>query len=267
MEANQILQTRLLDILFEGKNKLYGAYDLRKTYNQRITKALFSTMIIMLTLITVFIISKKFEKPVEKIMTFASDNILKKIETEKPKPIPKLPTPVHLATVPYTHPVIVKKIVEPPPDIHQIEAAIIGVKKVDGPKPGIGIVNPPMEITGSHVIAKPVKKEDENTFTPVEIEAKFPGGDEAWQKYIQRAILRELDEFSETDYGTCIVKFIVDINGNVSNVEATNLKGSKLAEIAISTIRKGPKWIPAMQNGRYVSAYRLQPVTLLNPNQ
>lgn len=268
MEANQILQTRFLDILFEGKNKMYGAYDLRKSYNQRISKALFSTMMIMLLLVIGFIISKKFEKTKEIITTYSPVNVLKKIETEKPKPLPKLPTPVHVATVQYTHPVIVKKIVEPPPDIHQIEAAIIGVKKVEGPKPGIGIVNPPTEIIGSNVIAKPIKKESDNsTFTPVEIEAKFPGGDEAWQKYIQRAIQRELDGFSETDYGTCTVKFMVDINGNVSDVEAITMQGSKLAEIAISTIRKGPKWIPAMQNGRYVTAYRLQPVTLLNPNQ
>jgi hypothetical protein len=45
------------------------------------------------------------------------------------------------------------------------------------------------------------------------------------------------------------------------------MQGSKLAEIAVSTIRKGPKWIPAMQNGRYVTAFRFQPVTLMNPNQ
>ena len=267
MEANQILQTGFLEILFEGRNKMYGAYDLRKSYNQRISKALFSTMIIVLLLVIVFVISKKFEKTKEIITTFSPANILKKIETEKPKPLPKLPTPVHLATVPYTRPVIVKKIVEPPPDIQQIEAAVIGVKKVEGPKPGIGIINPPTEIIGSKVIVKPIRKEDENTFSPVEIEAKFPGGDEAWQKYIQRAIQRELDEFSETDYGTCIVKFMVDVNGNVSNVEATTMKESKLAEIAVSTIRKGPKWIPAMQNGRYVTAYRFQPVTLLNPNE
>ena len=268
MEANQILQTRFLDILFEGKNKLYGAYDLRKTYNQRISKALFSTMVIMSLLVVGLIISKKFEKTKETTITVSPDNNLKKIETEKPKSLPKLPTPVHIATVPYTRPVIVKKIVEPPPDFHQIEAAVIGVKKVDGPKPGIGIVNPPTEIIGSNVIAKPEKKDlDDNTFRPVEIEAKFPGGDAAWQKYIQVAIQRELDQFSESDYGTCVVKFMVDINGNVSNVEATTMKGSKLAEIAVSTIRKGPKWIPAMQNGRYVTAYRFQPVTLLNPNQ
>lgn len=268
MEANQILQTQFLDILFEGKNKLYGAYDLRKSYNQRITKALFSSMAIMFALVTSFIISKRFEKTKTAIITVSPDNILRKIEDEKPKPLPKLITPVHVATVQYTKPVIVKKIIVPPPDMHQIEAAVIGLKTIEGPKPGIGIVNPPTEIIGSNVIAKPIKKESESsTFIPIEVEAKFPGGDGAWQKYIQKAIQRELDEFTDADYGTCTVKFIVDANGRVSNVEAITMNGTRLAEIAVSTISKGPKWIPAMQNGRYVTAYRLQPVTLLNPNQ
>jgi protein TonB len=268
MEANQILQTGFLDILFEGKNKLYGAYDLRKTYNQRISKALFSTMMIMLLLIIGFIIGKRFEKTEKTIIPIVPESILRKIQEEKPKALPKLPTPVHLKALQVTTPVIVKKIETPPPDVHQIEQAIIGIKNIDGPKPGIGIVNPPTEITGSNVIATPVKKESGNsTFIPIEVEAEFPGGNVAWQKYIQRAIQRELDEFTESDYGTCVVKFMVDINGKVSNVVATTMQGSKLAEIAVSTIRKGPKWIPAMQNGRYVTAFRFQPVTLMNPNQ
>jgi protein TonB len=268
MEANQILQTGFLDILFEGKNKLYGAYDLRKTYNQRISKALFSTMMIMLLLIIGFMISKRFENTTATIITVSPPNILKKIETEKPKALSKLPVPVHVATLQVTKPVIVKKIEVPPPDIHQIEVSQIDVKTVAGPKPGIGIVNPPTDIIGTTVIAKPVKKESEgSTFMPIEVEAKFPGGDAAWQKYIQKAIQRELDEFTENDYGTCMVRFMVDVNGNVSNVIATTMRGSKLAEIAVSTITKGPKWIPAMQNGRYVAAYRLQPVTLLNPDR
>ena len=176
--------------------------------------------------------------------------------------------PVHVATVQLTKPVIVKKIEVPPPDVHQIEVSQIDVKTVAGPNPDPGIVNPPTDIIGTTVIAKPVKKESDNSaFIPVEVEAKFPGGDGAWQKYIQKAIQRELDEFTDADYGTCVVKFMVDINGNVSKVQATTMQGSKLAEIAVSTISKGPKWIPAMQNGRYVTAYRLQPVTLLNPNQ
>jgi protein TonB len=75
-----------------------------------------------------------------------------------------------------------------------------------------------------------------------------------------------IDEFTETDYGTCVVRFIVDKTGKVSHVEATTLKNTKLSEIATNAIRKGPNWIPAQQNGVYVNAYRFQPVTLTNPN-
>ena len=44
MEANTILTANLLDIIFEGKNKDYGAYDLRKSYNKRISVALITTV-------------------------------------------------------------------------------------------------------------------------------------------------------------------------------------------------------------------------------
>ena len=101
----------------------------------------------------------------------------------------------------------------------------------------------------------------------VEIEAQFPGGAQAWQRYIQKAIMAQMDEFSDADYGTCTIQFIVDKEGNVSNVKATTMAGSRLAEIAANAIRKGPKWTPAMQNGRSVNAYRIQPVTLTRPDQ
>jgi protein TonB len=101
----------------------------------------------------------------------------------------------------------------------------------------------------------------------VEIDAQFPGGPAAWQRYVTRAIQAQLDEFTDADYGTCVVRFIVDKTGKVSDVQATTMKGTKLAEIAVNAIRNGPNWTPAQQNGRYVNAYRLQPVTLQNPNQ
>lgn len=270
MEANQILQTGFLDILFEGRNKLYGAYDLRKTYNQRITKALLATLLFMTVLVISFIISKSFVKNKSVIQVTTPGLVLQKIEPDKPKELPKLPTPVHVATLQVTRPEIVKDhlVVTPPPNIHQIEAAVIDVKTIDGPKPGIGIINPPTEIMGTNVVVKPVNTgSDKKTFIPIEKEAVFPGGEQAWQRYIQKAIQRQSDEFSNADYGTCVVKFQVDVNGNVSNVEATTMNGSKLAEISVNTISKGPKWIPAMQNGHYVTAYRYQPVTLLNTNQ
>ncbi len=63
------------------------------------------------------------------------------------------------------------------------------------------------------------------------------------------------------------MKFIVSKDGAVSNVEATTMKGTKLAEIAVNAIRKGPNWKPAQQNGRAVNAYREQPVTFTIQDQ
>ena len=160
-----------------------------------------------------------------------------------------------------------EEVIKPPPEVKQIEEAKVDVKTVEGTK-DLGIVAPPVEDKGTQVVAAPVeKKEDEDkVFTKVEIEAHFPVVPGAWTKYVTKSNRTNKDEFTESDYGTCIVKFIVDKDGSVSDVEATTMKGTKLAEVATNAIRKGPKWTPAQQNGRYVNAYRLQPVTLTNPN-
>lgn len=102
-------------------------------------------------------------------------------------------------------------------------------------------------------------------FTKVENEASFPGGQTAWQKYIAKKIQASLDSFTEADYGTCVLKFIVNTDGSVSNVEATTMQGTHLAQTSVNAIKNGPKWIPASQNGHTVASYRLQPVTLTNP--
>jgi len=104
-------------------------------------------------------------------------------------------------------------------------------------------------------------------YTKVQVEASFPGGLQAWSRNISRAITDSIWKFTEADYGTCVLRFIVNTDGTVSNVIATTMKGTELAKVSIDAIKKGPKWIPASQNGHTVAAYRLQPVTLLNPNE
>ena len=275
MEANQILKSDILDILFEGKNKEYGAYELRRTYNRRITTALiFTVALILLVLIGTAIANKL--KPTEDVKELVvNETVLEQIAPDEPPPPPpppppKLPPPPPVATVQFTPPKVVKdeEVIKPPPEVKEIEEAKVDVKTVEGTK-DIGIVAPPSDEIGTQVVAAPVeKKEDpDKIFTKVEIEASFPGGASAWTKYVTRAIMAEQDEFGEDDFGTCVVKFIVDKNGNVSDVQATTMKGTKLAEVAVNAIRKGPKWNPAIQNGTKVNAYRLQPVTLTNPDR
>ena len=272
MEANQILKSDILDILFEGRNKAYGAYDLRKTYNKRISTALIFTVALFLLLLIGSIIANKLNSKNDVKEMVVNESVLQQIQPDEPPPPvippPKLPPPP-VATIQFTPPKVVKdiEVIKPPPEVKQIEEAKVDVKTVEGTK-DIGIVAPPSDEKGTQVIAAPVeKKEDpDKIFTKVEIEATFPGGPSAWQRYVTRAIEAGQDEFTESDYGTCIVKFVVDKNGTVSDVQATTMKGSKLAEVAVNAIRKGPKWTPAQQNGRQVNAYRLQPVTLTNPN-
>ena len=107
----------------------------------------------------------------------------------------------------------------------------------------------------------------DKVFTKVENEAAFPGGQDAWVKYMSRAIQASIDSFTEKDYGTCLLKFIVNTDGSITNVEATTMKDTRLAETAMNALRTGPKWIPATQNGLTVASYRLQPVTLKNPGK
>jgi hypothetical protein len=106
----------------------------------------------------------------------------------------------------------------------------------------------------------------------VEIHAEFPGGDNGWNRFITREIERNIDELQDDgSSGTVVVLFIVNVEGFVSEVRALPCSeagisnclspNSKLAEVAVNAIKKGPNWIPAVQNGRKVKAYRRQSVT------
>ena len=268
MEANQILQSNLLDILFDGKNKSYGAYELRSAYNKRISMALGIMVSVVVVLAFTFFISKKLNAQVVIVMPIVPDLYVEPIpdvvipEPELPEPKAAVMPPV--ATVKVTRPEIVddKDVLQPPPELEEIANARIDVKTVDGLE-DIGMIAPAEVVTGTQIFAgADFKKENpDSLFISVEIDASFPGGNEAWSKYVSRAINKELDEFTDIDFGTCTIQFIVDRNGNVSNVHALDMKGTKLAEIAVNSIRKGPKWIPAIQNGTHVNVLRKQPVT------
>lgn len=116
-------------------------------------------------------------------------------------------------------------------------------------------------------IAKAQTESLDTILDKVEVEASFPGGPSAWSAYISDKLGNKISDFGDNDYGTCIVRFIVDKDGKISNVEARTMQDSKLAKFTIKAIEKGPHWIPAQQDGKNVSSYRLQPVTLNPPDK
>ena len=94
MEANKILQADVLDIIFEGKNKSYGAYELRKTYNRRLTIALVTTASILLLVFlgTLFMnfINRDTGKSIDVVDTQMAEI---KNDAPPPPPPPLLPPP------------------------------------------------------------------------------------------------------------------------------------------------------------------------------
>ncbi len=108
----------------------------------------------------------------------------------------------------------------------------------------------------------PKVQEGDKVFQKVETEAKFPGGEAAWAKYISASLNKVIDSLqTENKTGTCVVQFIVDMDGNISEVEPVTMQGTLLSRTIVDALKQGPKWIPTMQNGHKVKAYRRQPVT------
>lgn len=268
MEANQILKSDLLDLLFEDRNKDYGAYDLRKTYNKRIRTAMLITLGVLIAIFLTAFVSQRVNTDEGKTVN-VQDVVLEEIKQEEKKEEPPPPPPPPKMEPPkvemtkFTPPVIKKdeevKKEEIPPEVEKLEDTKIDVVNQEGIKDE-GIAAPVVD-EGKAVVEAP--KEDENkVFTKVEIEASFAGD---WQKFLLRNLNSDVPVSAGAPPGTyqVIVQFIVDKEGNVSDVKALTNHGYGMEEEAIRAIKKAPKWNPAVQNGRQVKAYRKQPITFL----
>ena len=102
--------------------------------------------------------------------------------------------------------------------------------------------------------ADPSKNNDPIFYT-AEKPAEFPGGTSAWTAYLMKNLDRDLPYRNKAVSGKYTIKlnFVVNKNGDVENVIAENNPGYGTASEAIRVIEKGPKWIPAVQNGKNVN--------------
>ncbi|HUN01759.1 MAG TPA: energy transducer TonB, partial [Niabella sp.] len=117
MEPNKILNTDYLDLLFEGKNKAYGAYDLRKTYQKRLVMALIITGISVAVIAGLALLQNTISKnKVEKVnIAEVTISDIKQEEQKKnepppppPPPPPKQEPPPKIETKAFTPPKVVK---------------------------------------------------------------------------------------------------------------------------------------------------------------
>lgn len=272
MDVNKIQSADILDILFDGRNKEYGAYDLRKTYNKRMIKALVGTILIILLAVLGNLLANSSSS--SKTELIVQDVSLENVQQEEKKPEPPPPPPPPKQEPPkveitkFTPPKIVKdeevKEEDEIKEVEKLEDTKIGTINQEGAKDE-GIVAPPVE-SGTGVVEAPKKEEDyDKIFTVVQIPAEFPGGLPAWAKYLERNLNRDLPVENGAPPGkyTVVVSFIVAKDGKISDVVAENDPGYGTKNEAIRVITRGPSWKPAVQNGRNVIYRHKQSITFM----
>jgi periplasmic protein TonB len=269
MESSTILTADVLDILFEGRNKDYGAYDLRRTYRKRLTMSItvMLSMTCMLFIGFAFAGKKTAIDPV-----FDTKDVILSTVTPPDKPIELPPPPVKPPAAPEqmkmiksTTPVLVTddKIQEsevPPVDAQENvkigNATVLNGADGDGP-----VTGPVGDGIAKGVIEQPQKadEDDDRIRLKVEIESEYPGGAMAWQRFLNKNVRYPNQAVEDGIQGPVVVQFIVDKEGNVSDVVAVSGPDELRAE-AVRVIKKSGKWTPAIQNGHQVKSYKRQPI-------
>lgn len=264
MDTNKILSADLLDLIFDNRNKDYGAYDLRKTYHTRITKSLIFTGVFTSLVFAGVVLANK-EKRSEKIFNIKEGVTLATIEPEvkQPEPLPEPPRqtePPQIRTEQLTNIEVApdEEVVEPPPSQDDLTNAKIDVVKKDG-LDFDGIVKPENLDEKKGILETPEPK-DPPIFDKVEIDAEFDGN---WQKFLLRNLNPQtpIDNDAPAGNYTVLIQFVVDVDGTVSDIKPLTTLGYGLEQEAIRVLKKAAKWKPAIQNGRQVKAYRRQAIT------
>ena len=263
MDTSKILSADMLDILFDNRNKDYGAYELRKTYTKRITKALLFALLFV-SLIFAGIAIANTLKPEERTSFIIHEAVtLKTIDEIEPKQIeiPKDPKPeipqtrteqfinIRIAPDP--------EVQAPPPSQQDLQVAQIGSSDIEGTD-YTGEVQAPILNDKKDIIEAPTPKDD-SPLSVVHVEAQYDGN---WQKFLERNLNAQVPVDNNAPPGkyTVLVQFVVDVDGSISDIKVISDPGFGLDKEAIRVIKKSKKWEPAIYDGRPVKAYRKQSI-------
>ncbi len=244
------------EIVFENRNKNYGAFQIRRQYNNQIVLILLS---FSLSIGGIYGSYLYFREPIQKTIIepiLGPDDIITPFDITPEKPKPEVIQPI-------------KKVIPPIEALKNIEPIVVDAKSTEKPpiqsdlndsNSGIEDSKGANDFIPNKPIIEHVKiVEKINTKIPTEfpkIEAKFPGGDIARMHFIISNISLS-DDILESDGGKCFLKFVVDEKGEINSVKV--LKGVRNCELcdkeAIRVVKNMPKWIPAEIDGEKVASY------------
>jgi protein TonB len=280
MDPAKILSSDFLDILFDNRNKEYGAYELRRQYEKRVRNSILITSSIALLIVGSYLIYSNMKGDEStKVKPIVKETILEDIEIppEDPKapppppPPPAAPPPAVKPTVQFTPPVIKEdkevREEEEPPKMEDLKNTVISTKTVEGDPDGIdpGLIS---DSKGTGVVEAPPPPAKEQIFTFVEQQPEFPGGEAALRKFLFNNIRYPSMANDAGIEGVVSVSFVVDSEGVIKDVKTTGApKGGGLEEEALRVVKKMPKWKPGRQNGQNVSVQYYLPIRFTLTNQ
>jgi periplasmic protein TonB len=254
-----LLKKQWLEIVFEGRNKSYGAYELRKQSGNTTLRALFIGAVVFAFAVATPLI-------VDFIGTSNNDDTAldQKITTIKlpPKELPKdipppPPPPPKVEQVKFVKPVVAKKeeITEEPPKVEEIKDKNLGKEDIKGDP------DAPLTVEPVGNGPKDVVEEDNNIYNSAGIEVKpeYPGGLAKFYSFIKNNY-QSPDE--EGLNGKVIVSFVVEKDGTLTDIKVLKDIGFGTGAEAIRVLKKCAKWTPAEQNGKKVRCSYQIPIAI-----
>jgi protein TonB len=271
MLPEKIMQSDLLDILFENRNKNYGAYALRKSYNKILITSIMCTLFVTACFCVLQFLHHTKKLHVTTINISIPDVNLSKAPKNISKPSPQhTQAAAHVKQANNSAPQIVPDNVQTklPPTTTDLDKAVIGPINLNG-KDNAGIIEPPIESlkgTGSVITTTSEKISEDKPVKFAEVMPEFPGGANALIKFILKSI-HQPDDLQPGEQIKVIASLVVSKTGAVENVKIVSSGRADLDKEVLRVINKMPVWKPGMQNGKPVSVYFNLPVTFQTANE
>ena len=258
-----------LEIIFAGKNKSYGAYELRNDSSNRHIKALIVVVILCITAIFLpkviqnMILGEK--KPGEEGPIITTQFKPDEKPVEQPIEIPATPPPeLMVKTIMNTEAKIVetselqeKNMAQAQEALKDLDAVLSNKTNEAGKTDGSGIVpfnNPNDGITG---------KKDETIYINVDFPASFPGGEVALYKWIEQNLRYPTVAAEAGLHGKVMVNFVVERDGSITNVRISQSVHESLDNEAIRLVKLMPPWLPGKKTGNAVRSYFTLPINFI----
>lgn len=264
MSKLNINKTEWLELVFEGRNKAYGAYQLRQEEGRTTMKAFFSALVLIAGIATLPLILSSFtDKPiVETPLPFSPPitpvNLQPK--TEQPKKLPTSNKSAEPKVPKLAIPVVVKKEDAPKTDIPRNADLPKTPTTTETPGTGPATVGP---TTGPATVEIPTIEDPNKVLPPSMLEQNpaFPGGIGEFLKIVgNRFVAPEIDEEKTVKV---IVYFVVEKDGTLSNINVPRSPGYSLDKEAIRVLKSiKTKWEPGIYKGKPVRTSYSLPIVI-----